>query len=184
MIIADGVVADFQRDGVVVVRGVFRDWVSALAGGVAEVMTHPSLLERSYQPKEGSAAFFQDYCNWSRIPAFRAFIFESPAAELAGRLMNSSQARFFHDHVLVKRPGNSTGEHVPLHTPGVFIALGRRRRAVRSARRVGVAPVCTPDPQGRRAVRCCGIPADLFRPLSASGHSMAMIGLNRSGRPD
>lgn len=108
MIIADGVVADFQRDGVVVVRGVFRDWVSALAGGVAEVMTHPSPLERSYQPKDGSAAFFQDYCNWSRIPAFRAFIFESPAAELAARLMNSTQARFFHDHVLVKRPGNST----------------------------------------------------------------------------
>ncbi len=108
MIIADGAVADFQRDGVVVLRGVFRDWVASLAAGVAEVMKHPSPLERSYQPTDGSAAFFQDYCNWSRIPAFRSFIFDSPAAELAAQLMNSRQARFFHDHVLVKRPGNST----------------------------------------------------------------------------
>jgi ectoine hydroxylase-related dioxygenase (phytanoyl-CoA dioxygenase family) len=106
--ITDDVVADFQKDGVVIVRGVFRDWVDTLAEGVAEVMKRPSTLERSYQPKDGSAAFFQDYCNWSRIPAFRSFIFHSPAAEVAARLMKSRQARFFHDHVLVKRPGSST----------------------------------------------------------------------------
>jgi ectoine hydroxylase-related dioxygenase (phytanoyl-CoA dioxygenase family) len=108
VIIADDVVAEFQKDGVVVLRGVFRDWVDTLTEGVTEVMKHPSHLERSYQPKDGSAAFFQDYCNWSRIPAFRSFIFDSPAAAAAARLMKSRQARFFHDHVLVKRPGNST----------------------------------------------------------------------------
>jgi hypothetical protein len=72
VIITDDVVADFQKDGVVVLRGVFADWVDTLAEGVAEVMKHPSPLERSYQPKDGSAAFFQDYCNWARIPALRA----------------------------------------------------------------------------------------------------------------
>jgi ectoine hydroxylase-related dioxygenase (phytanoyl-CoA dioxygenase family) len=71
-------------------------------------MNRPSPLERSYQPKDGSAAFFQDYCNWSRIPAFHSFIFDSPAAQMAARLMRSRVARFFHDHILVKRPGNST----------------------------------------------------------------------------
>jgi ectoine hydroxylase-related dioxygenase (phytanoyl-CoA dioxygenase family) len=108
MNITDEVVAEFQKDGVVVLRGIFRDWVNTLADGVAEVMKHPSPLERSYRPKDGSAAFFQDYCNWGRIPEFRSFIFESPAAGVAARLMKSAQARFFHDHVLVKRPGNST----------------------------------------------------------------------------
>jgi ectoine hydroxylase-related dioxygenase (phytanoyl-CoA dioxygenase family) len=108
MNIADSTVTDFQKDGVVVLRGVFRDWVAPLCQGVAEVMAHPSPLERSYQPKDGSAPFFQDLCNWQRIPAFRAFIFESPAAEVAARLMGSPTSRFFHDHILVKRPGNST----------------------------------------------------------------------------
>jgi ectoine hydroxylase-related dioxygenase (phytanoyl-CoA dioxygenase family) len=108
MQIPDSVVADFKREGVVVLRGVFRDWVDTLAAGVAEVMRHPSPLERSYHPQDGSAAFFQDYCNWGRIAEFRSFIFESPAAEIAARLMDSPIARFFHDHILVKQPGNST----------------------------------------------------------------------------
>ena len=54
MNIADSTVTDFQTDGVVVLRGVFRDWVEPLSQGVAEVMAHPSPLERSYQPKDGS----------------------------------------------------------------------------------------------------------------------------------
>ncbi len=108
MIISDAAIEDFQKNGVVVLRGVFRDRVAALAQGVAQVMAHPSPLERSYQPKDGSAPFFQDYCNWQRIAAFRAFIFDSPAASLAARLMGSTTSRFFHDHVLVKAAGNST----------------------------------------------------------------------------
>ena len=108
MNISDSTVADFRNDGVVVLRGVFRDWVEPLSRGVAEVMAHPSPLERSYQPKDGSAPFFQDLCNWQRIPEFRAFVHESPAAETAARLMGSPTSRFFHDHILVKRPGNST----------------------------------------------------------------------------
>jgi ectoine hydroxylase-related dioxygenase (phytanoyl-CoA dioxygenase family) len=101
-------IADFQNDGVTLLRGIFRDWVEPLCEGVTEVMSHPSPLERSYHPKDGSAAFFQDFCNWQRIPQFRAFVFESPAAEVAAHLMGSPTSRFFHDHILVKYPGNST----------------------------------------------------------------------------
>jgi ectoine hydroxylase-related dioxygenase (phytanoyl-CoA dioxygenase family) len=108
MQVAASTVEEFHRDGVIVLRGVFRDWVDALAEGVAQVMRQPSPLERSYRPQDGSAPFFQDYCNWPRVAAFRAFIFESPAGELAAQLMQSSTARFFHDHILVKLPGNST----------------------------------------------------------------------------
>ncbi len=107
-IVSDATVKAFQDEGVVVLRGVFREWVAALVEGVAEVMAHPSPLERSYHPEDGSAAFFQDYCNWQRVTALRAFVFDSPAAALAARLMGSPTARFFHDHVLVKQAGNST----------------------------------------------------------------------------
>ena len=106
--IDEGTVEDFQRDGVVVLRGVFSAWVDQLAAGVETVMSSPSPLERSVKPSDGSAAFFQDFCNWQRVAEFRAFVFESDAAVIAARLMGSPTARFFHDHVLVKRPGNST----------------------------------------------------------------------------
>ena len=92
----------------VVLRGIFRDWIDRLAQGIAEVRAQPSQFERSVHPKDGTASFFQDYCNWSRIASFRSFVFESPAGEAAAQLMGSDHSRFFHEHVLVKDPGNST----------------------------------------------------------------------------
>lgn len=97
----------FQADGAVVLRGVFRDWIEPLRAGVERNLAEPSPLERTYRPADGSAPFFQDFCSWQRIPEFRAFVFESPAARIAARLMRSRSARFFHDHVLVKEPGSS-----------------------------------------------------------------------------
>jgi len=98
--------ADFQRDGVVVLRALFADWVEPLRTGLDALMAAPSPLERSYQPP-GSARFFQDLCNWQRIPEFEAFVRHSPAARVAADLMGSRTARFFHDHVLVKEPGTA-----------------------------------------------------------------------------
>jgi ectoine hydroxylase-related dioxygenase (phytanoyl-CoA dioxygenase family) len=108
VVINNELIATYQEEGVVVLRGIFRDWVDRLAQGISEVRAHPSEFERSVRPKDGSASFFQDYCNWSRISAFRSFVFESPAAEAAARLMGSNEVRFFHEHVLVKDAGNST----------------------------------------------------------------------------
>ena len=82
--------------------------VDPLRAGVAQVMQNPSPLERSVIPADGSAPFFQDLCNWQRVPEFERFVYESPAAALAASLMQSRSARFFHDHVLVKQPGGST----------------------------------------------------------------------------
>ncbi|HUY84334.1 MAG TPA: phytanoyl-CoA dioxygenase family protein [Steroidobacteraceae bacterium] len=118
---SDETVEAFQRDGVAVLRGVFRDWVDALARGVERVLRDPSPLERSYQSEDGSSPFFQDYCNWRRIADFRAFVFESPAARVAARLMRSREARFFHDHVLVKRPG--TGSVTPWHQDAPYYCV-------------------------------------------------------------
>ena len=105
--IAPEALARFRDDGIVVLRGAFRDWIEPLRAGVEKVMASPSPLERTYRPADGSAPFFQDFCNWQRIAEFRAFVYESGAAAHAARLMGSRTARFFHDHVLVKEPGTS-----------------------------------------------------------------------------
>jgi ectoine hydroxylase-related dioxygenase (phytanoyl-CoA dioxygenase family) len=97
----------FRRDGAIVLRGAFVDWVEPLRRAVAENMGDPSPFQRSYQPDDGSAPFFQDYCNWQRFPELGDFVSRSPAAALAAQLMDSRTARFFHDHVLVKEPGTS-----------------------------------------------------------------------------
>ena len=107
-VLSDRDLERFESDGALILRGVFRDWVEPLRAGVARNMEAPGPYERTYRPEDGTAPFFQDFCNWQRIPEYRAFVFESPAAALAGRLMRSRTVRFFHDHVLVKQPGTST----------------------------------------------------------------------------
>lgn len=97
----------YQTDGCAVIRGAFTPWIEGLREGVAQNMAAPSFRERTYHPEDGSAPFFQDFCNWSKIPGYRALVQDSPMAEIAAALMKSSVARIFHDHVLVKEPGNS-----------------------------------------------------------------------------
>jgi hypothetical protein len=52
--ISNDIIEEFQRDGVVVLRGVFRDWIEVLAAGVAEVMKHPS-------PRAGSGPMLASF---------------------------------------------------------------------------------------------------------------------------
>lgn len=103
----EATVEAFRRDGCAVLRGVLTPWIEGLRAGVEENIAAPSARERTYHPEDGSAPFFQDFCNWDRIDGYRALVRHSPMAEIAARLMGSNTARIFHDHVLVKEPGNS-----------------------------------------------------------------------------
>lgn len=105
------IVEAYRTKGAALLPDAFREWVEPLRAGVAEVMANPSEFERTVRPDDGSPPFFQDYCNWDRIPDFRRFVRESPAGAIGAALMGSRRARFFHEHVLVKEPGT------PVATP-------------------------------------------------------------------
>ena len=106
--ISDRVVADFETDGAVMLRGAFADWVDVLRAGIERNMAAPGPYAKHYVSDGSDAVFFHDYCNWDRVPEYRAFLFDSPAAEIAARLTNSKSIRLFHEHVLVKEPGAAT----------------------------------------------------------------------------
>lgn len=119
MLLTDDQISDFQRDGAVVVRGIFADWVETMAEGVAANMADPG--EYASENAVSAGRFFDDYCNWQRIPAFGRMVQDSPAAQLAAEAMQSRTAQFFHDHVLVKEPG--TPKPTPWHqdSPYYFV---------------------------------------------------------------
>lgn len=94
--------AIFQRDGVVVIRGLFKDWLDVLEQGVQDNEQHPGPWFKDYTPEQQQGRFWADYCNWQRIEAFQEFIYKSPAANVAKAIMGAQQARIFHEHVLVK----------------------------------------------------------------------------------
>jgi len=109
-------ISDFRRDGVVKVEGLFADWVDQMAAGVARNLANPSEYASENSVTEGR--FFDDYCNWTRIPEFEKIIRQSPAAELAATIMQSGTAQFYHDHVLVKDAGTPTP--TPWHQDGPY----------------------------------------------------------------
>ena len=100
-------IENFTKDGAILCRGIFSDWVDKLRIGIDKLIANPSVRERSYTPEDGTAPFFQDLVNWNRISEFNDFIFNSNLGYYASLLMNSKSSRFFHDHVLVKEPGSS-----------------------------------------------------------------------------
>ena len=95
-------VSEFRNNGVTVMRGVFKDWVETLRDGVALNMREPDPTASIYTGENGGGRFFVDYCNWQRIPQYKDFIFNYPAAEIGAELMDSKMVQLFHEHVLVK----------------------------------------------------------------------------------
>ena len=108
----------FQRDGAVMIKNAMTDWVDVMRAGVARNMEHPSKYASENDVFEGQGRFFDDYCNWLRIPEFAQVVRKSPAAEIAARSMRSTSAQFFHDHVLVKE--GETSKPTPWHQDGPY----------------------------------------------------------------
>ena len=98
-------VADFQRDGAVCIRQFFtREEVALLQAGIEANLAAPSPRGMVASRPDDPGRFFEDFCNWQDIPQYKRFIFETPLAGLAQRLMQSKTVRLYHDHLLVAHP--------------------------------------------------------------------------------
>lgn len=95
----------YQENGAIVIRGLFSsEEISLLEQGIARNMAEPSALSIVASTPSDPGYFIEDFCSWQRIPEYRDFVFNSPAASVAGQLMGCQSARLYHDHLLVKEP--------------------------------------------------------------------------------
>ena len=117
----DQTISDFRDTGVTVLRGVFVDWVDTLRAGVDRNLREPAPDARVYTGDQGGGRFLVDYCNWQRIPEYKDFIFNSPAAQIGGTLMDSQTVQLFHEHVLVKEA--QTGVPTPWHQDAPYYCV-------------------------------------------------------------
>ncbi|MHA6324267.1 phytanoyl-CoA dioxygenase family protein [Roseivivax sp. CAU 1753] len=118
-------VDSYQKDGVVLVRGLFADHVDTIRAGIERNMTDPGPYAAENLRDGEGGRFFDDYCNWTRIGAFEDVIRNSPAGEVAADLMGASRVQVFHDHVLVKEPG--TSKPTPWHQDGPYYFVEGRQ---------------------------------------------------------
>jgi len=113
MILTAEQVNSYKQDGVIVVRDIFKPWIKVLREGFEEVLKNPGPHARENVSKNENGRFFEDYCNWHRIPEFLRFVKESPAAQIVAEATNSKSIQVFHDHIFVKEPG--TNKPTPWH---------------------------------------------------------------------
>jgi len=108
-VVDEGLIERFSQDGAVCLRGVFDShWIKRMREAVEEVIASPGRQAAKYGEKDDSGTFHGDLYMSTFNEKFKDFALNSPAGEIAGRLMQSDKVNFFHDQLLVKEPGTST----------------------------------------------------------------------------
>ncbi|MEM7409479.1 MAG: phytanoyl-CoA dioxygenase family protein [Myxococcota bacterium] len=137
----DDEIAQFERDGVVVLRQVIPpDWLERMAAPLeAELRAVRSAdlseMARAIEARggdtlvEGDApaqgGFVAGTDHWRHDADFRAFALESPLAAAASALLRSRAVFLYEDSLLVKEPG--TAEHTAFHQDmGYFHVQGEQ----------------------------------------------------------
>jgi len=96
----------YDRDGVVMLPAMFdSDWIDLLDRGLVANRKDPTDRSHTWDRDEAGRTMFYDSQAWQRIEEYRRFVFDSPCAAIAGKLMQSSRVNFFFDAIFVRTSG-------------------------------------------------------------------------------
>jgi ectoine hydroxylase-related dioxygenase (phytanoyl-CoA dioxygenase family) len=99
----------YRRDGAVCLRQVFApEWIDLLNRGVDRNIANPGPWFTDFTDKAGGGRCIKDDFCWERIPEYEAFVRRSPAAAIAGELMQAREVCFIEDQYFQKEAGAST----------------------------------------------------------------------------
>jgi len=122
-------IEQYQRDGVVLLKSAFIDWIDTLRAGLRRNLDNPQQFAFPCEsnPDGEPGRFFDSYCNWQLIPEYTDFISHSCAASMAGQFMGGTQAQFFHEHSFIKTAG--TQRATPWHQDLPYYCVDGRQTA-------------------------------------------------------
>ena len=96
MFLSEKQIKDYQTDGVLIIKDIFKEWIEPLRNGFQKVLDKPSKHGRE-NVNDNQGRFFEDYCNWERIEEFKNCIFNSIAAQLVAEATLSKSIQIFHN---------------------------------------------------------------------------------------
>jgi ectoine hydroxylase-related dioxygenase (phytanoyl-CoA dioxygenase family) len=117
-VIRDEQVRTFWADGAICLRGLFdQKWIERMRGAVEQALDAPGPIGFDVGKTDPKAKqtnrFYVELSAWTRLPDFAAFVYESPAVDIAARLLGSRKVNLFFDQLFIKEPG--TPESTPWH---------------------------------------------------------------------
>ncbi|HJM29117.1 MAG: phytanoyl-CoA dioxygenase family protein [Acidimicrobiales bacterium] len=120
--ISDSECDAYKTDGVVCLRSVFDSgWVDWLRDAFALALQTPGPLSEEYTPVGKTGRFFTDLNMWQRLDHFKVFVFESPAAKVAQKIIGTVDINFFYDQMFIKH--QRTEERTPWHQDQPYWAV-------------------------------------------------------------
>lgn len=113
----------YDNDGVACLRGAFSEaWLAVMARVIESGRANPGPMYLDYSADTKPGTYVTDFWVWRENPDMRAFIFESPAAELCGRLMGVDSVMLVTDNWLVRERG--AVNRAPWHHDDPYFDVG------------------------------------------------------------
>ena len=114
-------IEDYQRDGVVCVRGaISSEWIERLRPAADWVQANPGPYDGDISAG-AKGQFYGGQFMWRRDVTFREFILNGAAAAIAHRLTGAPEIRLFYDFLLTKEAG--AGNPTPWHQDRLYYPL-------------------------------------------------------------
>lgn len=112
-------VQTFERDGVTCVRGLLDvEWVERMQRATDHILDNPSPRGKDITAEGDGGRFAYDDFLWMVNDDYRAFVFESPTAEIAATFLRSPFANILYNFFLVKEPHSPTPTNWHHDLPG------------------------------------------------------------------
>ena len=102
-------IADFKRDGVVLLKNAFsKDWLDILRTNIDEAHARPSphLVRHTKDPD--APAYYEDFWSWSMFDGFENFVRNSPCSEYAAQLLDAERINLVMDNWFMREAGSKS----------------------------------------------------------------------------
>ena len=70
MFLTEKQIIDYQNNGVIIIKDIFKDWIEPLKKRFQKALNNPSKHVRE-NIDDNNGRFFEDYCNWENIKEFQ-----------------------------------------------------------------------------------------------------------------
>ena len=109
MILNQKQVETYKEEGAIIIRDTFKPWINILRKGFEKILENPGPHARENTSINENGRFFEDYCNWDRIPEFKKFVKESQAAEIVARRKGKEGAAKAQERCRSEEGGSEVG---------------------------------------------------------------------------
>lgn len=102
------IIRSYQEDGFVFLPGLLgQEWVMLAEAGAKRNRANPGPNAMMHFEGNKDREFYDDYCNYAVIPEYQRLLEDSPLADVAAKIIETSGLWLYYDQIFAKEGGKS-----------------------------------------------------------------------------